>query len=136
VAKNVLDMQIAYLLNPNTNGPAPDSNANWIIGDQSGTQEQPLAPTAIPFKPTYGTPQTDPSTFGPGALAAGNVRGVRVQLRIESDGRDQTQAANWVGDSSPPAENRTTPVQVAQHRIFRAETSIYLRNMESATPAF
>jgi type IV pilus assembly protein PilW len=137
VAKNVKDMQVAYVLTPNSNGAAPDTNANWVIGDDPTKPEQPKAPTGPPYKPTYGTPLTDPSTFGTGAMAAGNIRGVRVELRIQSDGPDLTQSIKWAGDKVNSTENNANQVlSVKQHHLYTAETDIHVRNMEATTPSF
>ena len=65
VAKNVLDMQVAYALDPCPSVAAgPDADGDWMIGDTKGTQEEPLM-TTNPPAPVYGTASTDPLPVHP-----------------------------------------------------------------------
>ena len=132
IAKNVIDMQVAYALDPCPGyATGPDSNQNWMLGDAKGVREEPLLVTN-PAGPTYGTPTGDPSRCT--TLNAANVRAVRVSLRIRSDRQDHTQATNWNGDVLTNAENRTGTLNVPGYHLYPAELFVTLRNMASTTP--
>lgn len=134
VAKNVEDMQVAYILN-SVNVPsgstAPDSNADWVLGnDRTAAAEEPdFTATA----PSYTDSSTSPSRF---TANPANVRGVRVSLRLRSDHPDRAHTDYWAGDALPYAENRTGTVQLTGYRQYTAETQIYTRNLESRLAFF
>lgn len=85
IAPNVADLQIAYLLDPGTTlgFAAPDSGADWIIGNASGTREQPN-PAVTPV-PIYSTPRTDAARF---TLHPANVRGLRLTYGVRASRSD------------------------------------------------
>jgi type IV pilus assembly protein PilW len=128
VAKNVLDMQVAYALDACTGVPnGPDSDGDWVIGDAKGTREEPLLNTN-PAAPTYGTASTDPSRC---TLNPANVRALRVTLRIRSDRADHGKGEGWTGDRVVNAENRTGTLNVVGYRLFTTQLDVTLRNMNS-----
>jgi len=131
VAKNVVDLQVAYALDPCPGYAAgPDSDQNWLIGDVKGTGEEPLAVTN-PAAPVYDTPSGDPSRCT--TINAANVRALRVSLRIRSDRRDQTQSVDWSGDVMANAENRSGSLSIPAYHLYPAELYVTLRNMASTT---
>src|SRR5258708_27834055 len=136
VAKNVEDLQIAYVLNTPTGSspPAPDSNQNWIVGDVAGFQEQP-DPNVQGPQPDYVTASaTDPSRF---TMNPANVRMVRYSFTIRSYRPDPYPAAPWAGDPFLFQENRDTATGVpalGRYPPVVIKGSVALRNMESRSP--
>jgi hypothetical protein len=141
IAQGVEDMQIAYSLQPGTTYgiAAPDSNTNWVIGDQAGTQEEP-DPTLT--APLYATPISDPSRYN---KHPGNVHAIRVSLGIRSLQSDPTQSPSWAGDpilpfnadtlATFPRENRNAqPATVGRFKRFSVQSNVFLRNMDSRSP--
>ena len=128
VAKNVVDMQVAYALDPCAGvASGPDSDGDWLIGDAKGQREEPLLNTS-PAAPVYGTASSDPSRC---TLNAANVRALRVTLRLRSDKPDRGRAAGWTGDVLNAAENRTGTLSVPGYRLFTSQMDVTLRNMTS-----
>jgi len=131
VAKNVVDMQVAYVLSPCAGYAAgPDSDQNWVTGDAKGVLEEPLLVTN-PVAPTYDSGATDPSRCS--TINAANVRALRVTLRLRSDRQDHAQTGNWTGDVINNAENRTGTLNVPGYRLYTAQLNVTLRNMTSTT---
>lgn len=141
IAQGVEDLQIAYALQPGTTYgiAAPDSNTNWVIGDQAGTQEEP-DPTLT--APLYATPISDPSRYN---KHPGNVHAIRVSLGIRSLQSDPTQPPAWAGDpilpfnpdtlATFPRENRNAqPATVGRFKRFSVQSNVFLRNMDSRSP--
>ena len=128
VAKNVVDMQVAYALDP-CGGVAtgPDSDGDWVIGDTKGRQEEPLRVTT-PAAPTYNTASNDPARC---TMSPANVRAIRVSLRLQSDRVDHSRGDNWPGDTLNSPENRTDALNVPGHRLFSSQLDVTLRNMSS-----
>jgi type IV pilus assembly protein PilW len=128
VAKNVLDMQVAYSLDPCASvATGPDADGDWTIGDTKGQQEEPLVNTN-PVAPIYGTASTDPSRC---TMNAANVRAIRVTLRLRSDKKDHGAGPSWTGDVLNNAENRSGTLNVPGYRLFSAQLDVTLRNMTS-----
>jgi len=128
VAKNVVDIQVAYALDPCAGAPAgPDYDGNWVIGDSKGRQEEPLRVTTPPA-PTYGTAANDPARC---TMSPANVRAIRVSLRVRSDRVDHSRGDSWAGDVMTPPENRTGFLNVPGHRLFTTQLDVTLRNMTS-----
>ena len=128
VAKNVVDMQVAYALDPCAGvASGPDSDGDWLIGDTRGQREEPLLNTS-PAAPVYGTASSDPSRC---TLNAANVRALRVTLRLRSDKPDHGRGAGWTGDVLNNAENRTGTLNVPGYRLFTSQMDVTLRNMTS-----
>jgi prepilin-type N-terminal cleavage/methylation domain-containing protein len=136
VAKNVEDLQIAYVLNTPTGSspPAPDSNKNWIVGDVAGSQEQPDPNQQAP-QPDYVTASaTDSSRF---TMNPSNVRMVRYSFTIRSYRPDPNPTASWTGDPFLFQENRDTTTGVpalGRYRRVVIKGTVALRNMESRSP--
>jgi type IV pilus assembly protein PilW len=132
IARGVEDLQVSYVYaNGTASGfAAPDAvNANWIVGDASGTQEEP-DPTAA--APQYTTPTADASRFN---LHPANVRSIRVTLGIRSLQTDQSQSAAWTGDPLVLSENRNGQLaSFGRFRRYTAATTVYARDMESRNP--
>jgi type IV pilus assembly protein PilW len=128
VAKNVLDMQVAYALDA-CDGVAsgPDSNGDWIIGNEKGTREEPLLDTN-PVAPIYGTASTDPSRC---TVNPANVRALRLTLRLRSDRAAHGKGDGWSGDQLVNAENRSGDLNVPGYRLFTTQLDVTLRNMNS-----
>ena len=136
IAKDIEDMQVAYVIPPNPacatapdNGPG--ASGDWIIGNNPGVVEEPFR-TAATVLPTYQTASSDPSRCN--SLNAANVRGVRVSLRIRSDLPDRSRPPTWAGDTIPYAENRTGSASGGNYRRYTSETEITLRNLDSRSP--
>jgi hypothetical protein len=132
VAKNVMDMQIAYSLDPcpgYANGP--DSNGDWVVGNVKGQPEEPLLLTN-PAAPTYDTPSSDPARCA--TISPANVRGIRISLRLRSDRQDHSKPTGWSGDVMNAPENRAGTLNVPGYRLFTAELNVTLRNMASSSP--
>ncbi|MBF5042811.1 prepilin-type N-terminal cleavage/methylation domain-containing protein [Aggregicoccus sp. 17bor-14] len=133
IARNVVDMQVAYMVPP-TGGVTnyPDANSDWIIGNSGGPEEPAYGSVTVGgttyAPPTYSTPAADLSRF---TKNEANVRGVRVTLTLRSVRTDANRGATWAGDSLDGAENRTTPVQIQGRKLYTAQTQVSLRNMES-----
>jgi type IV pilus assembly protein PilW len=131
VAKNVLDMQVAYALDACPGyATGPDSDGDWMVGNTKGTREEPLLATN-PVAPTYDTPSGVPARCT--TLSPANVRGVRISLRLRSDRVDHSQKGGWTGDVLNNPENRTGTLNVPGYRLFPAELNVTLRNMASTT---
>jgi len=133
IAKDIEDMQVAYVIPPNPAcGTAPDNGpgaqGDWIIGNNPGVSEEPIR-TAVTVPPTYDTANNDPSRCN--SLNAANVRGVRVSLRIRSDLPDRSKGPTWTGDSIPYPENRTGTASGGNYRRYTSETEVTLRNLDS-----
>jgi len=129
VAKNVVDMQVAYALDPCPGyAGGPDSDGDWLIGDAKGVREEPLMNTNPPA-PTYGTASNDPSRCS--TLSPANVRALRVSLRLRSDRQDLGRTPGWTGDVLNNAENRPGTLNVPGYRLFSAQLDVTLRNMSS-----
>jgi hypothetical protein len=132
LAKNVEDLQIAYVLNtPVAGGSGPDSNKNWIVGDVAGTQEQPNPAAQGPSPDYIQASTTDSSRF---TLNPANVRMVRYSFIIRSYRPDPYQSTAWAGDPFPFKENRDTTTGVpalGRYRRVVISGSVALRNMES-----
>jgi type IV pilus assembly protein PilW len=137
IAHGVEDMQIAYLLRPSTTGlAAPDNNADWVIGNTSGTVEEP-DPTVT--APAQNTPDTDPLRFN---LHPANIRGVRIRLTVRSLRQDITQASIWFGDPATPPdgsssiENRNdfVVVTLGRYRRYFSSVSVTTPNLGSKDP--
>ena len=128
VAKNVLDLQVAYALDPCAGvASGPDSDGDWIIGNAKATREEPLLNTN-PAAPTYGTASTDPSRC---TLNPANVRALRLTLRLRSDRVDPNKNNGWTGDRIANAENRPGTLNVPGYRLFTTQLDVTLRNMSS-----
>ena len=129
VAKNVLDLQVAYALDPCGGYPAgPDDDGDWVIGDTKGRQEEPLRVTT-PAAPTYGTASNDPARCT--TLSPANVRAIRISLRLRSDRADHSRGQGWTGDVLTSPENRTGTLNVPGYRLFSTQLDVTLRNMSS-----
>lgn len=130
LARNVEDMQVAYLLQPNPAFAAPDSNADWIIGNNraAGAPEEPNRGATAPL---YNTPAGAAARF---TLHPANVRAVRVTLTLRSTRTDPRHGPGWAGETVQGAENRTGNLAGGGFRRFVARTEITLRNMESRGP--
>jgi type IV pilus assembly protein PilW len=129
VAKNVVDMQVAYALDPCAGYAAgPDSDGDWMIGNAKNRREEPLMVTN-PAAPTYGTASNDPSRCA--TLSPANVRALRVSLRLQSDKPDTSRGGGWTGDVLNNPENRPGTLNVPGHRLFSTQVDVTLRNMTS-----
>jgi type IV pilus assembly protein PilW len=130
VARDVEDMQVAYQIGQPVVPPfiatgAPDSNHDWVIGDDPGIREEP----SIAATP----PQTGLSS---GTMHPGNIRAVRVTLGIRSSTVDSSIAAPGGGDVPLSAENRTdlSAIAVSQFKRYPQTFSVATRNMSAANP--
>lgn len=106
IAHGVEGFQVSYLLRPSGGTwPAPDSNQNWAIGDDSGVVEEPDPFAAAPAQSTLDTDQTR-FTKHPA-----NIRGVRIRLTVRSLQPDLSAPTTFAGDipnpGSLPIENRS-----------------------------
>jgi type IV pilus assembly protein PilW len=129
VAKNVVDMQVAYALDPCPGYAAgPDSDGDWMIGDVKGQREEPLMLTNPPA-PTYDISSNDPARCT--TLSPANIRAIRLTLRLRSDRPDTVKGLNWAGDVVNNAENRTGTLNAPGYRLFTTQLDVTLRNMKS-----
>jgi type IV pilus assembly protein PilW len=131
IAPYVEDLQVAYVLNRLSGGTAPDTNQNWVVGDDRsliGTSEEPdPAATA----PTYPVPYNDPTRAN---LHPANIRELRIALSLRSERRDQSQPASWLGDQLPVLENETlvlTAAQLGRYHRQRLISTLSVRNLQS-----
>lgn len=134
VAKNVEDLQIAYVLNtPIAGGTGPDNNANWIVGDTSGVQEEPNPAAQAPNPDYIGAAVNDPSRF---TLHPANVRMVRFEMVVRSYRPDPSPDASWAGDPFPAQENRgaASAPALGRYRRVVVSGSVATRNLESRNP--
>jgi type IV pilus assembly protein PilW len=135
VAANVEDLQISYVINtPIGGGTGPDNNANWIVGDTPGVQEEP-SPTAAGPNPDYiSAPVNDPGRF---TVNPANIRMVRFQMVVRSYRPDPGPDPSWAGDPFPILENRgaaSAPASLGRFRRVVVSGSVATRNMESRNP--
>jgi type IV pilus assembly protein PilW len=129
VGKDVLDMQVAYALDPCAGFAAgPDADGDWMIGNTKNRREEPLVVTN-PAAPIYGTASNDPSRCA--TINAANVRALRVSLRLQGDKADQNRGPGWTGDVLNAPENRNGTLNVPGHRLFSTQVDVTLRNMTS-----
>ncbi len=129
VARDLEDMQVAYQIGPAVSPPfatvpAPDSNTNWVVGDDPGHQEEPSS-AATP-------PQGGASS---GTLHPGNIRAVRVTLVLRSRSVD-TSLAPDAGDAPFTSEDRNdvTATAASQFKRYPQTFSVATRNMTAANP--
>jgi type IV pilus assembly protein PilW len=130
IAKGVEDMQVAYGYTPSSvlglALAAPDSNANWTVGDASGVLEEPNPALAAPL---YSTGLTDPSRFN---LNPTNIRQVRITLSVRSLQPDLSQRPGWLGDPLQLSENRNVQLlDPGRYRRYVTSTTAYARDMDS-----
>src|SRR5438067_7481984 len=125
VARDVEDLQIAYQLGRLNAAVGPDSNNDWVVGNQPGTQEEPSA-AAVP--PIAGTAN--------GTMHPGNIRGVRVTLVLRTRLRDNTLRGTSAGDPGFTSENRNdvTAITVSNFHRYPQTFSVAIRNMTSPNP--
>ena len=108
------------------NSGAPDSNTDWIVGNQSGTFEE-LNPTLA--APVYATISTDPLRFN---LHPANVRAIRITISLRSSKPDQAPTDAWTGDPLALAENRTLQLpSYGRYRRSSISATINVRNQSS-----
>lgn len=133
IAKNVEDLQVAYVLQPYAGQTPPDTgtpNGDWIIGnDRSSTAAEELSLTAA--APDYKTATNSPSRY---TKHPANVRGVRVSLTLRSVRTDARMGKSWAGESVPGTENRADSLSGGAVRRYISRTQITLRNMDSKSP--
>jgi type IV pilus assembly protein PilW len=130
IAKNVEDLQVAYVLQPYAGQTAPDTNADWIIGNnRSSAAAEELSLTAA--APDYKTATNSPSRY---TKHPANVRGVRVSLTLRSVRTDARMGKTWAGESVLGTENRAGSLSGGALRRYIARTEITLRNMDSKSP--
>jgi len=136
IARGVEGFQVAYLLRPSAGGPgAPDSDGNWVIGDQPGVVEEPDPFATAPIQSTL---DNDASRF---TKHPANIRGVRIRLTVRSLVRDQSAGAGFAGDPAVPAgqtaiENRNnfTAVTLGQFRRYFSSVAVATPNLNSKDP--
>ncbi len=129
IARNVVDLQVAYILQPVAGETAPDSDTDWIVGNERGAALEGLDLTKD--APDYESTNDSPARR---TLHPANVRGVRVSLTLRSSRSDARMPQDWAGDALPGFENRNGTVSVAGHRLYTVQTEITLRNMDSRSP--
>ena len=126
IAKNVEDFQVAYILRSSAAFTAPDSNTDWVIGNDRGSAAvEELDPTLT--APVYATTAASPLRYN---KHPANVEELRVTLTFRSDKTDQSRQ-RWAGDSLPGAENRAGSLSGGQYRRYTNTTQIRLFNMNS-----
>ncbi len=126
VAKNVEDFQVAYILRSSAAFTAPDSNTDWIVGNNRASAAiEELDPTLS--APVYATTSASPLRYN---KHPANVEELRVTLTFRSDKTDKTRRG-WAGDSLPGAENRAGSLSGGQYRRYTNTTQIRLFNMGS-----
>lgn len=141
LARGVEDMQVAYVLAPGPAAnqpsgpvPPPDSNGNWVLGDDPAAgPEAPQFVASTPANPavdspTYKTPRDHVSRAD---THAANVRAIRVSLTFRSHRSDPTRPKGWAGDSVPGAENRGGQLSGGGFHRYVISSQISLRNMDS-----
>lgn len=126
IASGVEDLQVAYVLETYAGRTPPDSNANWVIGDERSRREEP-DPT-VPG-PTYETAAEDARRF---TLHPANVRAVRIALGLRSVRGDPAAPSAWAGDPFVLTENRSATV-TGTSRLRRAvlHSTVTVRNLSS-----
>ena len=129
IAKDVEDLQVAYMLTGTGVGPDNSGAGNWIIGDDLGVAELPVPPGSASSLPDYSTAVGDPSRL---TTASANVRAIRVSLMLRSPRTDPNQAPGWAGDTLDYPENRTGSAAGGGRRRYSVVSEISLRNLESS----
>ena len=124
IARNVEDLQIAYRLNSRT-GAGPDADGDWIIGNTSGSSEEP---DVTATSPDYSTGTADPARF---SMHPANIRGVQMTLTVRSIRSDPTQPASLSGDTPPHTGNRSGQLPGSRFRRYQTRTDVVLRNMNA-----
>lgn len=128
VAKNVEDFQVGYVLNIGSLAPDVGATPDWIIGNDPGTVELPVGPTASGDLPLYSTVRGDASRLNTNSA---NVRAIRASVVLRSARTDLNQAPYWTGDAQPALENRALVAPGDRLRRWVSQTEITLRNMDS-----
>lgn len=127
VARGVEDLQVAYLLGPTPTGTAPDTNHDWVVGNDQATAaaEEPDPTQAIPTSGVLN-----------GSLHPGNIRGVRVTIVVRSPIPDRSFGSSFLGDPAVKFENRSdvSTITLGQYRRIPITLSAATRNMSSANP--
>ncbi len=128
LAKNVENLQVAYALQPSPTITAPDSNRDWVVGNNPNGAIEELNPLAA--APQYNTSTTDASRF---TLHPANVRSIRATLTLRSERTDANRPASWAGDSVSGGENRTTAVSGGRFHRYTSSTQVGLHNMGTSS---
>jgi type IV pilus assembly protein PilW len=137
IGHGVEDLQIAYLMKPPPPAPigpsttvaAPDNGADWVIGDTSGTVEEPDPTQAAP---PPGVSDADTRRYA--TTHPANIRAVRISLGVRSLLTDKTQPSTWPGDAMTLFENRnvvTTGAALGRFRRFRSQVVVATPNLGS-----
>lgn len=147
IARGVEDLQVAYVLNDSPNFTAPDNGTDWVVGNTSGTVEEPDPTIANP--PDYQTIDEDARRY---TRHPANIRAVRVSLGVRSLRPDPGPPSGWAGDTfgpvdttgaatarenrnayteyAPDADSARTGVQPRLRR-YQARTTVSVRNLGS-----
>ncbi len=131
IAPDVEELQVAYVLNRLAGGVAPDTNADFVTGDDAAVGAPPEEPDQAAPAPQYGTGLSDATRQD---LNPANIQAVRVSLVIRSDRRDPSHAAAWPGDALQQLENGDrvlTPAELGGYRRFSVSTTVAIRNLDS-----
>lgn len=136
VAKNVDDLQVAYVYNSSPSYPAVDvsSDGDSVIGDDPGVQEAPLPDGSGDPAPTWDDMTASSTRFNNNPA---NVRAIRVTLRFHTDRKDPTHDASWNNLDTTKTitiENESVKPSADGFRHFLTQTVVDTRNLESRMP--
>lgn len=126
VAKGADDFQVSYVLQPHPTLGAPDSNGDWVVGnDRNRNTPETLDLGAA--APLYDTPADAASRA---TLHPANVRGVRVTLTLRAV-RSDPEASLAL---TPGGENRAGNLPSDGYKRFVTRSEISLRNQLAKNP--
>ncbi len=128
---DIEDLQVAYVMNRQAGGTAPDPSGDWVTGDDKAAGDPPDEPDAAAPAPQYDTPIADATRQN---LNPANIQAVRVSLVVRSEEPDPSQPNGALGDPLPLLENSTrvlTPAQQGGYRRLVFTTTVSIPNMDS-----
>lgn len=126
---NVEDLQVAYVLERRVGAVPPDSDGNFVVGDDAAEGRLSEEPDPNALAPLYNTGLDDPLRRN---LHPANIRAVRVSLVVRTDRRKPPQGgAPPAGDPMPQTENSTRTVDDDGYGRFVVSATVAVRNMTS-----
>lgn len=125
----VEDLQVAYVLERRAGAVPPDSDENFVVGDDAAEVRLTEEPDPNAAAPAYNTGLDDPLRRN---LHPANIRAVRVSLVVRTERSVPQQGGGSAhGDPLPQPENSIRTVDEDGYRRFVVSATVAVRNMSS-----